>query len=259
MSYPYNTIFGRGFLNTFEAVLHSLYLCLKIPAAQGVISVHGNQKNARNIEQGYAPSHRNVNCRQDNKTESHSSIRNSKNEGNFGSRPIEPKCDIKTVSLDSRVPDKKVMISQDLTSTEEEELVLFLDKNNDVFAWRTSDLTGVSRDIIEHKLEVNPTSRPTKQRIHKMSDEKFVVAKVEVQRLLDVRFIHEVYYPSWLANVVKVTKKNGKWRMCTDITVLNKCYPKDDFLMTKIDKVVDSVAGCEAMALLDYFLGYHQI
>jgi hypothetical protein len=31
MSYPYNAIFRRGFLNTFEVVLHSLYLCLKIP------------------------------------------------------------------------------------------------------------------------------------------------------------------------------------------------------------------------------------
>jgi hypothetical protein len=28
MSYPYNVIFGRGILNTFEAALHSLYLCL---------------------------------------------------------------------------------------------------------------------------------------------------------------------------------------------------------------------------------------
>jgi hypothetical protein len=37
MSYPYNAIFGRGLLNTFEAALHSLYLCLKIPATQGVI------------------------------------------------------------------------------------------------------------------------------------------------------------------------------------------------------------------------------
>jgi hypothetical protein len=35
MSYPYNTIFGMGFLSTFEAVLHSLYLYLKIPATQG--------------------------------------------------------------------------------------------------------------------------------------------------------------------------------------------------------------------------------
>jgi hypothetical protein len=28
----YNAIFGRGFLNTIEAMLHSHYLCLKIPA-----------------------------------------------------------------------------------------------------------------------------------------------------------------------------------------------------------------------------------
>jgi hypothetical protein len=35
MSYPYNAIFGRGFLNTFEVVLHSLYLCLKKPSSQG--------------------------------------------------------------------------------------------------------------------------------------------------------------------------------------------------------------------------------
>jgi hypothetical protein len=60
ISFHYNTIFGRGFLNTFEAALHSLYLCLKIPATHGVISVHGSQEDARNIEQGYAPGHRNV-------------------------------------------------------------------------------------------------------------------------------------------------------------------------------------------------------
>jgi hypothetical protein len=62
MSYPYNAIFGRGFLNTFDAMLHSLYLCLKIPTTQGVISVHGNKKDARNIEQSFAPDWRNVNC-----------------------------------------------------------------------------------------------------------------------------------------------------------------------------------------------------
>jgi hypothetical protein len=47
--------------------------------------------------------------------------------------------------------------------------------------------------------------------------------------------------------------------MCTDFTDLNKCCPKDDFLLLRIDKVVDSIAGCETMTLLDYFSGYHQI
>jgi hypothetical protein len=63
---------------------------------------------------------------------------------------------MKRVLLDPRVLDKTVMISQDITAREAIELLSFLDKNNDVFAWRTSDLTGVSRDIIEHKLQVNP-------------------------------------------------------------------------------------------------------
>jgi hypothetical protein len=69
------------------------------------------------------------------------------------------------------------MISQDLAPSEEAQLIAFLDKNNDVFKWRTSDLTGVSRDIIEHKLQVNPFARPKKKKIHNISDEKVAIAK----------------------------------------------------------------------------------
>jgi hypothetical protein len=209
------------------------------------------------MEQSFAPGHRNVNCLQDEKIEGSTSITCKKNEGSFRSSPIEPECKIKTVPLDLRVPDKTVTISQDLTPEEEKDLLSFLDKNIDVFAWKTSDLTGVSRDIIEHMLEVNSSARPKKQRLRKMSDEKVAAAKVEVQRLLDVGFICKVYYLRWLTNIVMVKKKNGKWRMCTDFTDLNKSYMKDNFPFTRIDKVVDSTRGCETMALLDCFLGYH--
>jgi hypothetical protein len=47
--------------------------------------------------------------------------------------------------------------------------------------------------------------------------------------------------------------------MCTNFTDLNKYCPKDDFLLSRIDKVVDSAAGCETMVLLDCFSGYHHI
>jgi hypothetical protein len=76
-----------------------------------------------------------------------------------------------------------------------------------VFPWKTSNLTGVSRDIIEHKIQVNPPARPRKQKLRKMSDEKVVATKAEVQRLLDARFIRDVDYPTWLVNVIMVKKK----------------------------------------------------
>jgi hypothetical protein len=60
MHYPYNAIFDRGMLNTFEAVLHSVYLCLKVPASLVLISIYSSQKGARNIEQGFDPGHKNV-------------------------------------------------------------------------------------------------------------------------------------------------------------------------------------------------------
>jgi hypothetical protein len=72
------------------------------------------------------------------------------------------------------------MISQDLSPEEEIELFSFLDKNSDVFAWQTSDLTRVSRDIIEHRLQVNPSTKPRKQKVCKMFDKNITAAKAEV-------------------------------------------------------------------------------
>jgi hypothetical protein len=92
-----------------------------------------------------------------------------------------------------------------------------------------------------------------------MSDEKTEAAKAEVHRLLEAKFIEPIAYPTWLANVVMVQKKSGKWRMCIDFTSLNKACPKDNFPLPRIDKIVDSAAGCEVMSLLNCFSGYHQI
>jgi hypothetical protein len=50
MEFPYNAINGRGTLNIFEVVLHSTYLCMKIPSNQGAISVHGSQEATRRTE-----------------------------------------------------------------------------------------------------------------------------------------------------------------------------------------------------------------
>jgi hypothetical protein len=60
MLHPYNAIFRWGLLNTFEATMHLGYICLKIPATFGIITIFSSQKEARNIEHGFAPEHKNV-------------------------------------------------------------------------------------------------------------------------------------------------------------------------------------------------------
>jgi hypothetical protein len=75
-----------------------------------------------------------------------------------------------------------------------------------------------------------------------MSEEKTEAAKAQVHRLLEANFIEPIAYPTWLANVVMVQKKSGKWRICIDFTSLNKACPKDNFPLPRIDKIVVGVS-----------------
>jgi hypothetical protein len=131
--------------------------------------------------------------------------------------------------------------------------------NKDVFAWSSNDLCGVDRSIIEHALNVDPSVRPRKQKLRRMSEDKAEGAKAKVKRLLTTKVIREVAYPKWLANTVMVKKSNGKWSMCIDFTYLNKACLKDKFPLPRIDSLVDVVATLELMSLLYYYSGYHQI
>ena len=83
--------------------------------------------------------------------------------------------------------------------------------------------------------------------------------KDEVQKLMAAKFVREVYYPDWLANIVIVKKANGKWRMCVDFTDLNKACPKDSYPLLRIDQMVDSTAGHKLLSFMDAFSGYNQI
>jgi hypothetical protein len=157
------------------------------------------------------------------------------------------------------IADQRVMLGSQLSGEQEKTLLRFLFNNKDVFAWTTNDLCGVNRDVIEHSLNVDPSFRPRKQRLRKMSEDKAEGAQNEVKRLLSAGVIREVTYPEWLANNVMVKKANRKWRMCIDFTDLNKACLKDEFPLPRIDSLVDAAASSELISLLDCYLGYQQI
>ena len=81
----------------------------------------------------------------------------------------------------------------------------------------------------------------------------------EVEKLLIARFIREVYYLEWMANIIMVKKSNEKWCMCVDFIDFNCAYPKDSFPLPRIYQLVDSTADHELLTFMDAFLGYNQI
>ena len=114
-------------------------------------------------------------------------------------------------------------------------------------------------DFICHHLNANPSVIPKRQppwcSFKKHSD----TVKDEVLKLKWAGAIKKVFYPEWLANMVVVKKKSGKWWVCVDFINLNKACSRDSFPLPQIDQLVDTTAGHPRMNFLDAFQGYHQI
>src|SRR3954451_23707791 len=120
-------------------------------------------------------------------------------------------------------------------------------------------MPGVPRELAEHKLHVDPKARPIKQALRPMNEERRKATAIEIKRLLDAGFIVAIKCPKWLSNPVLVQKKNGTWRLCIDYTNLNAACPKDEFVLPRIDQIIDSTAGSELLCFLDAYSGYNQI
>jgi hypothetical protein len=181
MLYPYNAIFGRRLLNTFKAALHSGYLYLKVPSTFGVITIFDSQKEARSIERGFAPGHKDVHLLREDAYQHEQAQPFPKQEisAEF-KKVIKAEGDSSRVALDPRIPDRTICFGAEMSTEEQAELLQFLEKNNDVFVWSTYDIVGGSKELIEHKLQVNPHVKPKKQKLCKMSEEKAETTKAKV-------------------------------------------------------------------------------
>jgi hypothetical protein len=71
--------------------------------------------------------------------------------------------------------------------------------------------------------------------MQRFNQEKNRAMGEELSRLLAAGFVREIQHPDWIANLVLVPKKNGKWWMCVDYTSQNKTCLKDPFPLPQID------------------------
>jgi hypothetical protein len=70
-------------------------------------------------------------------------------------------------------------------------------------------MPGIPREVIGHKLEIDPSFKSIKQKERRYTRERREAIRQEVNRLLEARFIRPVDYPSSLANPVLVEKSDS--------------------------------------------------
>ena len=119
--------------------------------------------------------------------------------------------ELEEVTLDESRPERMTRMGMLASQPIRQASAAFLKMNQDVFAWSHEDMPVIDPSVIVHRLNVNLTSSPIRQKKRVFAQERDKVIAEEVRKLLEVGLIREVYYPDWLANVIMVKKANGKW------------------------------------------------
>ena len=156
-------------------------------------------------------------------------------------------------------PEHLAYIQSKLDEDVRDPLIHFLKQNVKVFVWKQEDMGGIYPVVITHKINVNPSFKPVKQKRRSFAPERQKAINEEVSKLLQAQDIREVDYPDWLANVVLVKMENGKWRLCIEFTDVNRACLKDSFPLPRINFIVDASSSHELLSFMDAFLGYNQI
>ena len=88
-------------------------------------------------------------------------------------------------------------------------MLLFLIENVDVFTWSPYEVPEVDPEFIFHKLNVDLSFPPKKQKPRRSAKEHVEAIRLEVRRLKEDGAIREIFFLEWLANTVVVKKKTA--------------------------------------------------
>ena len=143
-SSSYNAIIGRPTLNSWKAVTSTYHLSVKFLTEHGVGQVQGDQLAAREC---YLPM---------------LALDEQVQTMNIEEKRIvtEPTEALENIPLDERNLERYTKVGADLEGKNKKDLVHFLKKNINVFAWSHDDMPGIDPGVITHRLNICPSFEP---------------------------------------------------------------------------------------------------
>ena len=167
--------------------------------------------------------------------------------------------ELKELNLGTPEELRPIYVSSLLTSEEENEYFNLLGEYKDVLACSYQEIPGLNPMIVVHRLSIKKGVSPKKQLQRRFRSELIPEIEKEVNKLIEAGFIREVKYPTWIANIVPVRKKNNQLRICVDFRDLNDACPKDDFPLPVTKLMIDSTIEHEVLSFMDCTGGCNKI
>ena len=99
---------------------------------------------------------------------------------------------------------RETKISVHVQPQQKKDIIEALYEYKDIFAFSYNDMSGLSTDLVVHKLPIDPAFPPVKQKLRKLKTDMSVKIKEEIMKQLEAKVILLAQYPTWLANIVLV-------------------------------------------------------
>ena len=168
----YNMLLGRPSLNAIRAVPSAYHMVIKFPTANGVGMVRGNQRIAMEC---YL-----VSMKRNTVNNIYTDELDMRDEVTTRPAPSE---ELEPMQLGDK-PEHLVYIGSKLAEGIRSSIIHFLKQNMEVFAWKQEDMGGVDPAVITHKLNVNSSCKPVKQRKRSFAPERQKAINEEVGKPL---------------------------------------------------------------------------
>lgn len=137
--------------------------------------------------------------------------------------------------------------------------IMLLKRYAKIFIFGYQDMPSMDPDIMVHNIITHQDAKPIKQNSIRVNLAQSLQIKDEIHKFLDTKFNYPLDYPQWVSNMFPIDKLEGCIRVCINFRDLNATCPKDDFLFSNIDALVDNTSRYEMLSLMDGFSSYNQI
>jgi hypothetical protein len=167
--------------------------------------------------------------------------------------------ELEEVNIGPRDKPRPTFVSKKLDPSLREPMIALLKEYSDCFAWDYTEMPGLDRSIVEHRLPLKKGFQPFQQWARQMTTEVLEEVKKEIEKMLEAGFIRPWRYAEWISSIVPVQKKDGRWWVCVDFSDLNRATPKDEYPMPVEETLINVATGNKILSFMDGNAGYNQI